>query len=117
RHRQFAAKFRIPARLGVNLGHAAPPRRRKRVLQRLAWPPPAQKPSPAPLSAAVCRNAACHRRRSKPQTRHRRGGRVVEGTPLLRAQMVLSRLEGSNPFLSATTIEIIDVFGFFCPMP
>ena len=27
---------------------------------------------------------------------------MVEGTPLLRAQMVLSRLEGSNPFLSAT---------------
>ena len=27
---------------------------------------------------------------------------MVEGTPLLRAQMVKSCLEGSNPFLSAT---------------
>ena len=34
--------------------------------------------------------------------RPRRGGRVVEGTPLLRAQMVKNRLEGSNPFFSAT---------------
>ena len=33
--------------------------------------------------------------------RPRRGGRVVEGTPLLRAQMVKNRLEGSNPFFSA----------------
>ena len=30
-----------------------------------------------------------------------RGGRVVEGTPLLRAQTVKNCLEGSNPFLSA----------------
>ena len=27
---------------------------------------------------------------------------MVEGTPLLRAQMVMNCLEGSNPFLSAT---------------
>lgn len=31
---------------------------------------------------------------------------MVEGTPLLRAQMVLSRLEGSNPFLSATNPRV-----------
>ena len=38
----------------------------------------------------------------KPCTgRPRRGGRVVEGTPLLREQTVKSCLEGSNPFLSA----------------
>ena len=37
--------------------------------------------------------------------RPRRGGRVVEGTPLLRAQMVKNRLEGSNPFFSATYLR------------
>jgi hypothetical protein len=39
--------------------------------------------------------------------RPRRGGRVVEGTPLLRAQMVKNRLEGSNPFFSAITLIVI----------
>lgn len=36
-----------------------------------------------------------------PYTRRRRRGRVVEGTPLLRVQTG-NRLEGSNPFVSAT---------------
>ena len=35
-------------------------------------------------------------------TRRRRRGRVVEGTPLLRVQAG-NRLEGSNPFVSATS--------------
>ena len=45
--------------------------------------------------------------RLKPGLRRvgRRGGRVVEGTPLLRAQTVLNRLEGSNPFLSASPAD------------
>ena len=36
-----------------------------------------------------------------PYTGQRSGGRVVEGTPLLRVQAG-NRLEGSNPFHSAT---------------
>ena len=32
---------------------------------------------------------------------HWRGGRVAEGAPLLREYLVCSRIEGSNPSLSA----------------
>ena len=32
---------------------------------------------------------------------HWRGGRVAEGAPLLREYLVYSRIEGSNPSLSA----------------
>ena len=35
-----------------------------------------------------------------------RGGRVVEGAPLLRAY-TLTRIEGSNPFLSATRVRLV----------
>ena len=38
---------------------------------------------------------------ARPYTDRRSGGRVVEGTPLLRVQAG-NRLEGSNPFVSAT---------------
>ncbi len=34
---------------------------------------------------------------------HWRGGRVAEGAPLLREYLVYSRIEGSNPSLSAIT--------------
>ena len=39
---------------------------------------------------------------------------MVEGTPLLRAQMVMNCLEGSNPFLSATALPIQSSL-WFCP--
>lgn len=47
-----------------------------------------------------------------PYTGRRRRGRVVEGTPLLRVQTG-NRLEGSNPFVSATTIR----FYYIPPLP
>lgn len=41
---------------------------------------------------------------SRPRIPRWRGGRVAEGAPLLRAY-TLTRIEGSNPFLSATVID------------
>ncbi len=41
--------------------------------------------------------------------KRRRGGRVAEGAPLLR-EYTLTRIEGSNPFLSATLILFDTVF-------
>lgn len=48
-----------------------------------------------------------------PYTGRRRRGRVVEGTPLLRVQTG-NRLEGSNPFVSATTIGFYYIPPPFC---
>jgi hypothetical protein len=40
---------------------------------------------------------------------HWRGGRVAEGAPLLREYLVYSRIEGSNPSLSAITFKACEV--------